>query len=131
DAFFDAFFALEPIQATTAGHHVHDSRWPDLTEAGRADRLAFIEHWTAELRAFDPAGLTLDQQVDRDMLLGRLEALRFAEIELREEAWSPMAWVYLIGEGLFGLVAREFAPLAVRLTSLAARAEALPGLISA
>jgi len=131
DAFFDAFFALEPIQATTAGHHVHDSRWPDLTEAGRADRLAFIEHWIAELRAFDPAGLTLDQQVDRDLLLGRLEALRFAEIELREEAWSPMAWVYLIGEGLFGLVAREFAPLAVRLTSLAARAEALPGLISA
>ena len=33
----------------------------------------------------------------------------------REDAWSPMAWVYLIGEGFFGLIAREFAPLADRL----------------
>ena len=38
-----------------------------------------------------------------------------------------MAWVYLIGEGFFGLIAREFAPLADRLTSLAARRRAPAG----
>jgi len=130
DAFFEAFFALEPIYATAAGYHAHDGRWPDLTEAGRSDRLAFIERWTAEFRAFDSAGLTLDQQVDRELLVGQLEAQRFAEVELREEAWSPMAWVYLIGEGLFGLVAREFAPAAVRLASVAARAESLPAVVA-
>jgi len=131
DAFFDAFFALEPIYATAAGNHAHDGRWPDLSPAGRAARLAFIQRWTAELGSFADDDLTVDEQIDRDLLLGQLAAQAFGETELREEAWSPMAWVYLIGEGLFGLVAREFAPLADRLASLASRAEGLPEVLVA
>ena len=41
-----------------------------------------------------------------------LDAARFAETELREETWDPLAWVYLLGDGIFSLLAREFAPLA-------------------
>ena len=130
EAFFDAFFALEPIYATAAGQHAHDGRWPDMSAAGRIERLAFIDRWSDELRSFPDAALTVDEQVDRDLLLGQLAAQRFAEVELREESWSPMAWVYLIGEGLFGLVAREFAPLAVRLASLASRSEAVPAVLA-
>jgi uncharacterized protein (DUF885 family) len=130
DGFFDAFFALEPIYATAAGQHAHDGRWPDMSAAGRIERLAFIDRWSGELRSFPDADLTVDEQVDRDLLLGQLAAQRFAEVELREESWSPMAWVYLIGEGLFGLVAREFAPLAVRLASLASRSEALRAVLA-
>jgi hypothetical protein len=57
--------------------------------------------------------------------------MRFHEVELREDAWSPMWWVYLVGEGFFGLISREFAPLADRLASLAARAERLPAVLEA
>jgi uncharacterized protein (DUF885 family) len=42
-----------------------------------------------------------------------------------------MAWVYLIGQGFFGLIAREFAPLDVRLASIASRAERLPVVLEA
>jgi hypothetical protein len=42
-----------------------------------------------------------------------------------------MWWVYLIGEGLFSLLARDFAPLAIRLESLAARAEGVPSVLTA
>ena len=31
---------------------------------------------------------------------------------MREEAWNPLGWVYLLGGGLFGLLSRDFAPLA-------------------
>ena len=47
------------------------------------------------------ADLSPDEAIDRDLLVGELEAARFADTELREEAWNPLDWVYLIGDGLF------------------------------
>ena len=75
--------------------------------------------------------LTGDDAIDRDLLIGELEASRFADTELREDAWNPLEWVYLVGDGLFTLNAREFAPLAVRLASTAGRLEGLPAVLEA
>src|SRR5204863_349368 len=93
--------------------------------------LRFAAEWTAAFSSFADGDLTADERVDRDLLLGLLAATEFDDTVLREEAWSPLWWVYLIGEGLFGLLAREFAPFAIRLASLAARAEKLPALLDA
>jgi len=46
-------------------------------------------------------------------------------------AWNPLDWIYLLGGGLFSLLAREFAPLDVRLTSFAGRLERLPDVTDA
>ncbi len=75
--------------------------------------------------------LSTDDAIDRDLLLGELAAARFAETDLREDAWNPLDWVYLVGDGLFTLNAREFAPLADRLTSTAGRLERLPSVLDA
>jgi uncharacterized protein (DUF885 family) len=131
DAFLAEWFVLEPVYATSVGMHDHDARWPDLSTAGRAERAAFVGRWLAALRGLDAADLSIDDRVDRDLLVGVLEAAAFDEDVLREDAWSAMAWVYLIGQGLFSLVAREFAPLADRLASMAGRAEGLPALLDA
>ena len=72
-----------------------------------------------------------DEAIDRDLLIGELEATRFAETVLREDAWNPLDWVYLVGDGLFTLIAREFAPLADRLASTAGRLEGLPAVLDA
>jgi uncharacterized protein (DUF885 family) len=129
DEFLAEFFRLNPTWATEVGAHAHDDRWPDLTEAGRAQRLAFIERWLGEFRAM--TGLAGDDAIDRDLLIGELEAAEFSEVELREETWNPLAWIYLIGGGLFSLLAREFAPLDVRLASVAGRLERLPEVVDA
>ena len=129
DVFLAEFFRLNPTWATSIGDHAHDDRWPDLTEAGRSERLAFIERWLAEFRSMSE--LTGDDAIDRDLLVGELEAARFSEIDLREETWNPLDWIYLLGDGLFSLLAREFAPLDVRLTSVAGRLEGLPAVVEA
>lgn len=129
DAFLTEFFRINPTWATEIGAHAHDDRWPDVTEAGRAERLGFIERWLAEFRAM--AELEGDDAIDRDLLIGELEAAEFSEVELREETWNPLDWIYLLGDGLFTLLAREFAPLDVRLTSVAGRLEGLPAVIDA
>ena len=129
DAFLAEFFRLNPTFATAIGEHRHDDRWPDLTATGRAERLAFGERWLAEFAAM--TGLAPDEVIDRDLLVGELEAARFAATELRDDASNPLDWVYLIGDGLFTLNAREFAPLADRLASTAGRLEVLPAVLDA
>jgi uncharacterized protein (DUF885 family) len=131
DAFLAEYFALLPVAGTAIGYHDGDGRWPDLSASGRSARLDFADRWTSAFKAFADADLDLDEQIDRDLLLDELASIRFGETELREDAWSPMAWLYLIGDGLFRLVTREFAPLADRLTSLAGRAEGLPEVLAA
>lgn len=131
DAFFAEYFRLSPIHATDAGMHDHDDRWPDLTEAGRRARLDFIDRWEAELGGFHQAALDDGEDVDRQVLLLELAAQRFAEEDLREETWSPLEWVYLLGGGIFPLLAREFAPAAVRLASVAGRLEGIPAVLDA
>jgi len=125
--FLDEFVELQPVHATMIGDHRHDHRWPDASETGRAATLAFIDRWTASLEAM--TDLRPDDAIDRDLVLGELAAWRFAETELREDAWDPLMYVYLLGEGLFTLVSREFGPLADRLASLAGRLESMPALL--
>ncbi|HEY0443732.1 MAG TPA: DUF885 domain-containing protein [Candidatus Limnocylindrales bacterium] len=131
DGFLAEFFRLNPLHATAAGLHDHDGRWPDMTEAGRAERLAFGDRWSAVFAAIDEATLTPDEVIDRDLVQLELAAERFAEDELREETWNPLEWVYILGGGIFPLLAREFAPLADRLTSVALRLEGMPDLLDA
>jgi uncharacterized protein (DUF885 family) len=129
DDLLTEFFRLNPTFATAIGEHAHDDRWPDLTDAGRAERMAFTDRWLATLGAM--TDLSPDEVIDRDLLVGELEAARFADTDLREDAWNPLDWVYLIGDGLFNLSAREFAPLADRLASTAGRLERLPAVLNA
>ena len=129
--FLDELFVLAPDLATRVGDHRYDDRWPDFTETGRRARLAFVDRWEAELGGLDAVSLTPGDRIDRDLLLGELAEFRFNEEELREETWNPLVWVYLLGGGIHPLLAREFAPLHVRLASAAGRLEGIPAVIQA
>jgi uncharacterized protein (DUF885 family) len=131
DEFLDEFFHLFPVAATATGMHAVDGEWPDLSEAGRAARLAYADRWETELGRLADADLTRDESIDRDLLLSELAALRFDETELREGAWDALGYVYLLGGGIFPLLAREFAPLPARLASVASRLEGMPAVLAA
>jgi uncharacterized protein (DUF885 family) len=131
DAFLDEFFRLYPVSATATGMHEVDGEWPDLGETGRAARLAFAGRWEIELRAMPDGTLSADERIDRDLLLSELAELLFDETDLREGAWDALGYVYLLGGGIFPLLARDFAPLETRLASVAARLEGVPALLAA
>jgi uncharacterized protein (DUF885 family) len=131
DAFLEEYFRFDPLRATEAGMHAHDARWADLTATGREERLAFYRRWRNELAALPPTDVGTDDAIDRDLLVMELDAATFAETELREDAWDALSWVYLLGGGLFPLLARDFAPLADRLTSSAGRLEGIPAVVDA
>jgi uncharacterized protein (DUF885 family) len=127
DRFLGEYLERNPVAATVIGDHRFDDRWPDVSAAGRAERLVFADRWLAELRGL--TDLPPDDGIDRDLLVMELEAARFDDTTLREEAWNPLEWVYLLGGGLFPLIAREFAPLAVRLDAVAGRLERIGAVV--
>jgi len=129
EAFLDEYFRLEPLEATAAGMHEHDGRWPDVGETGRRARIAFADRWADALERLDDAHLGVGERTDRDLIRLRLASIRFRETDLRTETWNPLAWVWFLGEGLFQLQSREFAPLADRLASIAGRLEGLPAVV--
>ena len=129
DAFFVDFFRHYPVHATDAGNHEHDGVWPDVTDAGTQERIAWLRAAQTGLKAAD--GLTRDEEIDRRVLIGQIDELRFDEEDLDEPSWSPIVYSYLLGGGLFALVSREFAPLEDRLASAAARMEGIPDVLQA
>jgi uncharacterized protein (DUF885 family) len=128
-AFFADYFRLYPVNATEAGNHEHDDRWPDLTDAGADARLAWLAMSRERFIGFDD--LSRDEDVDRRVLVGQIDALRFDEEELDELSWSAISYSYLLGGGLFGLLSRDFAPLPDRLASAAGRMEGIPAVLDA
>ena len=126
DEILAGWFRHYPVLATELGHHQHDGAWPDLSPGGRAARLAFLQDAERRVTALDPADLSRDEAIDRRILLENLAAARFGEETLRDETWNPLTYVYVFGGGLFGLLAREFAPLPDRLRSVAERLRGLP-----
>jgi len=131
DEFLAEHFRLDPVDATATGMHAHDASWPDLSEAGERALLEHLVRWERTFGELRDPDLGPDERIDRDQLLLELEAMRFAVVELRQDRWDPLSIVYLLGEGLFLLLAREFAPLADRLRSVAGRLEGIPGLLLA
>ncbi len=129
--YLDEVLRLDPLTATATGRHDHDDRWPDYSEAGRSAVAASNTRWERVFRALDPAALDADGRLDRDLVLAHLAAERHALLEDPEDCWDPLTWVYAIGSGLFMLLAREFAPPAVRLASLVGRLEGIPAVLDA
>ena len=129
DAFFADFFRHYPVHATEAGNHEHDDQWGDLTDAGSRARLSWLAD--ARLSLESAVDLSDEEEVDRRVLLGVIDELRFDEQELDELSWSPISYSYILGGGLFGLLSREFAPLPDRLASAAGRMEGIPATLDA
>src|SRR5438093_7897312 len=131
DELLTDFFRLQPVSATELGNHRHDREWPDLTDAGRQAWRDWLVQAEARLAALEEGPLTRNELIDRRIVLDNLAAMRFWAEELREHEWSPISYVYLFGNGLFSLLAREFAPLPARLASVSARLRGLPAAVDA
>jgi uncharacterized protein (DUF885 family) len=126
DAVLRDFFAAYPVAATAIGYHAHDGEWGDLSERGRQDRIAMLRRHLGVVRAFDDQALSADERIDRGLLDESIEQMLFGEEDLREDAWDPLSSIYVLGSGLFALLARDFAPWEERGASFLARVRGLP-----
>jgi uncharacterized protein (DUF885 family) len=123
-------FRLQPVWATQIGFHAYDDRWPNVSESGRQELLAVVDRQREVMSALDPSTLASDERIDRGLVIETLDAIEFAEGELRDAAWDPLSFVQLAGYGFFGLLAREFAPWQHRGSAFVGRLDGLAALLT-
>ena len=115
-----------PVAATALGNHRADNRLDDVDAPARERlRRTFVGYREA-LAAIDRSGLSRANQVDAAILHNEIESTLFELDTLQEWAWNPLHYVSLSGNGVYGLLARDFAPLEERLGNVASRLEQFP-----
>jgi uncharacterized protein (DUF885 family) len=125
----DRSLRLSPVSATTTGDHRFDRNIDDVSAAGRNAVLRFTQDTLRQLEAIDKTQLSRANQVDYAILGNSLRAQIWQTQEWQTWAWNPLGYNSLAGGALYGLMAREFAPLPQRMESAIYRLEKIPTLL--
>ncbi|MBD9436504.1 DUF885 domain-containing protein [Pseudoxanthomonas sp. PXM03] len=126
----DGWLQLSPVSATQIGEHRYDGELDDLSATGRQKSLDFSKKILGELDALDVATLSRENQVDAAILRNQLQYDIWTAETLQSWAWDPQVYNNVAGGAIYGLMAREFAPLPERLKSATARMQKIPALLA-
>jgi uncharacterized protein (DUF885 family) len=120
-----------PIDATWNGLHDHDHEVPDLSADGFAEDVRRARENVRALADWSPQSLSPEDRIDHRMLLARFET-EARELEATEPQYhDPSLYADTAVNGVYSLLAREFAPLADRLPAVQSRLEKIPALFDA
>lgn len=129
NAFVERLLVSSPETATELGDHRYDARSSDYSMRGVAADRALYHKTLLQLAAIPGDKLSPDNSVDRSILQNELQK-RLFEIEvMHTPTRNPL--VYAPAEGIYLLIARDFAPLKERLVSVKARLESFPKTLEA
>ena len=128
EARFRAVAESEPAWATYLGIHAWDDRLADPSRERVVDDIERDKAHVAALEAMDPAGLSAEARFERELELHhvRLRLYRADTIRTWERRSTGAS---ALGDALFPLFTRDFAPLPDRLAAIAARLEAAPAFL--
>jgi uncharacterized protein (DUF885 family) len=127
--FYERYLATHPEEATQLGDHRFDRRSGDSSAAGVAADRALYHKTLDALQAIAAKDLPPDHAVDRAILENDLHA-RLYDIEvLKTSTWEVTD--YSATEGVYVLLARDFAPLKQRLAAANLRLQAIPRQLAA
>lgn len=128
--YVEQFPALSPVAATQLGDHRFDSELNEVTADARKKSVDFHRGLLKRVTAIDARQLSRANQVDHALLEHDLRG-QLWRIEVSQEwAWNPLIYTELAGGAIYGLMAREFAPLPTRLGNVADRLTQFPRMFS-
>jgi uncharacterized protein (DUF885 family) len=126
DEYISDLTNFSPVNATLIGDHSADDKIDQVDAAARAaGRELRVEYITA-LKALNIDEMTRANQIDAEILRHQLEYDLWSVDELQEWAWNPLYYIRISGSAIYGLVARDFAPVETRLRSATSRLTEIP-----
>jgi uncharacterized protein (DUF885 family) len=129
EARFRRLLRDNPTYATYAGIHTEDERLGDGTRDAVLQELADERAHLAAVEALDPKGLSAEASFERELEIHNLRRVIFDTDVHR--VWERRSTAMdTVGSALFAVFARDYAPLAERLGSAAARMEAIPAYLA-
>jgi len=127
--YLDKLLEKNPELATSLGEHRFDDRLSDYSQAGIEAQVQFQRQSVERLGQIDASRLSAVNRIDFGILQSQIQSALFQLENLREHEWNPL--FYNVGNAIYGLTAREFAPLKDRLKSVKARLKAIPAVLEA
>jgi uncharacterized protein (DUF885 family) len=128
--YVDGLLVARPEFATELGDHRFDDQLTDYAPETRQRELIRAKQFREALKDFsDLSKLTGANQVDVRILKERIENEIFGLEELKEAEWNPLVYNQSLANGLYLLVARDFAPADQRIPNLRKRMEKIPHVI--
>jgi uncharacterized protein (DUF885 family) len=119
----DRWFALDPATAVYQGAHQYDGKLPDWSEAGIAQRVAFLRSVVSDAGAY--TGLSKQDAMERDNLVAYARRELFWIIEADRPHRNP-AWYIDGGLDPNVYVSREYADKPTRMRAMIAFFNAIP-----
>ena len=119
----------DPLFADGIGIHAYDDRLDDYSAAGHARRIAWLRSWQARLRAAPAA--TADDAADLHALRDTVDLELFEDATVRPFHTDPTFYTGVIGNAVYALTGRHYAPAEERLRHLAPRLAAIPRVVAA
>jgi len=127
DAYFDdQLFRFDPVQATGAGFHQYDALLPSGARAEVEAQIAGLRRWEANVRGFDPKGLSPSAAADRELVLAQIQGQLLGLESIRMWEKNPDVYSSGVTSAIFVIMSRNFAPAAERLKSVIARERLIP-----
>jgi uncharacterized protein (DUF885 family) len=129
EARFRRVLAENPTAATNYGIHAWDAQLGDGSRDAVLEEIERDRRHAADVEALDAAGLSPEARFERDLELHHLRESLFHADEVR--TWERRSFALdSLGDALFLLMARDFAPIAERLMSIAGRLEQVPSFLA-
>ena len=117
-----------PIIATYIGLHQADGRLDDATRDAVQQEIADAHRVEGELEAVDPNELSDSVRLERELALHNVRRELF-DLEVHRVWERRSTAMDAVGDAIFSVFARDFAPLKDRLASLTSRLEAVPAFL--
>ena len=117
---------FSPVSATLIGDHSADDQLDQVDGVARKRALRLYTKYQTALAAIDRDDLSRANQVDAALLGAQIRSGLWSLNSLQEWAWNPLVYVNTSGSAIYGLVARDFAPIGERLNNVSARLEQIP-----
>lgn len=129
-AFVDESERHDPLFADQIGIHSYDDTLDDYSATGHKARLAWLKGWRARIAAQTTSLLAADD-ADAHALLDTIDLELFEDATLAPWHTDPTGYESAIGNAVYALTGRRYAPLDERLRHVAARLRLVPRIVAA
>jgi hypothetical protein len=119
----------DPLFADSIGIHTYDDALDDYSAAGHARRMAWLRSWRTRIAA--SLGGSPGDDADAHALIDTIDLELFEDATVRPFHTDPTFYTGVIGNAVYALVGRHYAPVDERLRHIAPRLRAIPGVVAA
>jgi uncharacterized protein (DUF885 family) len=129
DEYLDQFALRHPSIAAGNGIHSHDGALEDFSAGAIAAEISWLRDFRERLETVDERGLTLDERVDRRILLGIVDGWLLDLATVRTWKRNPMVYASAVSDGVHNLMTMESSPAEERMREATSKLEAVPRLL--